>query len=306
MSWDSVYQLLRPLRLLVGLLAFTNFVIIASGMRFSNSSETTQSVYFMDFQQLLINGGLFVASVYTSSSRSTWTATYKTVAVGVLCCLSFMYAITLLIRIQSNGGCSSAAFEDKATRCIMQYVISTDEMLWAILLLMEGVITYHQSKDVEWQNKVREEEEERAQATAVHYQPDLSLSGSNNEGDTAADPISMEMEPLPAYVPRAPRDQPRIVDMYNVSEPLQAPNYYPPTSSLPLGNPVSTSESGLGSGSESGPGLGPSSGSGSGQGEGSATGSPSPTSQSTGSSTQAAGTTEPSVPQIARLPSYAP
>lgn len=336
MSWDLLYYLLRPLRILVAFLALTCFVVIATGMRFNSSTESS----FMDFQQMVINGALFITFLYSSFGRAAWTSTYRSVLVSILCALAILYGITLVVRIQNHDGCSSGYYDDDKTRCVMQYVISAMEIMWAVLLFLDGAISYHQSKDVKWQTKMRQEEEERAQANAVHYQPDLSLhteeggdttmtNGLRNndiEGDITADPAAVELEQLPAYAPRAPKDQPRILDMTNVPQATQAPVYYasPPTTipqalvyqtqpsrSIPV-DTVGASGSGSASGSESGSGS--ASGSGSGSATGStpvassnpALGSSSSTPSSAETSTQAAAADPVGQPPLARLPSYAP
>ncbi|KAG0351209.1 hypothetical protein BGZ54_003369 [Gamsiella multidivaricata] len=286
--WARLYGLLRPLRILISLLAFANFMIIAGAMRFDTTSDES-SKSLMDSQQIIINGCLFMACLYASFGRSSWTSSYRAVLVGILCVLAIIYGVTLLIKIRTHGGCSSGYFMEVSTRCIMQYAISGIELSWTLFLFIDGFVSYHQYRDLDWQNRMRAQEEERAQAAAIRYQPDLSLYGSNsgsgndNVNDSIAHvgPSAVEMEPLPAYMPRPDKDQLRIVDLTNLSEGQQVPAYYQSPASEPPAD--HTRDSGSGSGSSP----------------------PSPAGPSTAAA--APETTAPTVPAlVARLPSYAP
>ncbi|KAG0206409.1 hypothetical protein BGX28_002125 [Mortierella sp. GBA30] len=241
-----IFAVLRPLRFALGLLAFSNFMILATALRFSSSMDEVSSIDFMDFQQIVINGCLFLACLYSFFGRATWSPTYRLTMIWIISVLSLIYSISLLVKIQNKGGCSSAFFTGVSQRCMTQYVISGIEMLWTVLLLIEGFITHRQSKDQDWLNRVLMEEAARAQANAVHYQPDLSLYGPdgpgqpeygrdvNGGGSMHTGPSAVEMEPLPLYMPRAHKDQPQIIDMANQSVPPsqeQVPTYFaPPTS----------------------------------------------------------------------------
>ncbi|KAG0302000.1 hypothetical protein BGZ98_007875, partial [Dissophora globulifera] len=191
--WSKLYVLIRPLRYTVAFLAFLNFMAIATALRFTASEDDTSSISFMDFQQIVINGAIFVACVYSAFGRT--------------------------------------------------YVVSGIEILWTVLLATETVIRHFQSRDVDWLNKMRIEEEERAMAGAVHYQPDLSLYGNGSpagaprfseiDGDAYAVPSSVELESLPAYMPRPDKDQPIIIDLANNTAQQQAPMYYQPPTTPP-------------------------------------------------------------------------
>ncbi|KAF8938362.1 hypothetical protein EDD21DRAFT_368117 [Dissophora ornata] len=221
MSWVKAYAFLRPVRVSYAFFAFVNVMIIVISEHFTNSTDDTNNVQFSDFQQIIINGGLFFVCVYGHYFNTTWALSpiYRTLMVVIVCGLSILYAIALVGNIQEHGGCSSLYFARVATRCTIQYAISAIELLWSVLLIADVVITIHQLKDVDWQNKVRVEEEERAQEGAIRYQPDLSLyeTGNRNGVDDDAHAVSteVEMEPLPAYMPKADADQPRIMDMTN-------------------------------------------------------------------------------------------
>ncbi|KAG0313531.1 hypothetical protein BGZ99_008833 [Dissophora globulifera] len=241
--WSKLYVLIRPLRYTVAFLAFLNFMAIATALRFTASEDDTSSISFMDFQQIVINGAIFVACVYSAFGRTMWTSAYRGVIVAIVCVLSLIYSISLLLHIQSQGGCASPFFTEVRTRCIIQYVVSGIEILWTVLLAIETVIRHFQSRDVDWLNKMRIEEEERAMAGAVHYQPDLSLYGNGSpagaprfseiDGDAYAVPSSVELESLPAYMPRPDKDQPIIIDLANNTTQQQAPMYYQPPTTPP-------------------------------------------------------------------------
>ncbi|KAG0056480.1 hypothetical protein BGZ83_004738 [Gryganskiella cystojenkinii] len=198
---------------------------------------------FMDFQQLVINGAIFLACLYSFFGRGQYIASYRATMIWIVAVLSTMYAISLLVRIQNQGGCGSSNMTFVKTRCQMQYAISGVELLWSVLLITEGTLNYKQSRDVDWQNKQRVLEEQRMQESAVQYQPDLSLYGSNNNQGGSGGPTtpagtgtgndllltSVEMEPLPVYMPRPDKDQPMIIDMTN----RPAPTYYAPPPPAP-------------------------------------------------------------------------
>ncbi|KAF9963615.1 hypothetical protein BGZ70_007307 [Mortierella alpina] len=218
----KMYLVLRPLRFTIGLLSLVNFMILATALRFSERQND-----FMDFQQIIINGCLFIACIYSFFGRATWSPTYRLTMIWIISVLSLIYSISLVVKIENRGGCSSTYFTGLLYRCRMQYVISGIELLWTVALLVEGLITYRQSRDQEWQDQIRMEEEARAQANAVHYQPDLSLYGpdggpglrrevNGGDGFSHTGPSAVEMEPLPVYMPRATKDQPQIIDMANL------------------------------------------------------------------------------------------
>ncbi|KAF9286966.1 hypothetical protein BGZ68_002396 [Mortierella alpina] len=246
----KMYIVLRPLRFIIGLLSLVNFMILATALRFSERQND-----FMDFQQIVINGCLFIACIYSFFGRATWSPTYRLTMIWIISVLSLIYSISLIVKVQNHGGCSSAYFTGLLYRCRMQYVISGIELFWTVALLVEGLITYRQSRDQEWQDQLRMEEEAQAQANAVHYQPDLSLYGPDGRpgprrevsgGDpfSHTGPSAVEMEPLPVYMPRANKDQPQIIDMANMGGQLPqqqqqqlngepTPTYYAPPSTPP-------------------------------------------------------------------------
>ncbi|KAF9959864.1 hypothetical protein BGZ72_008638 [Mortierella alpina] len=242
----KMYIALRPLRFSIGLLSLVNFMILATALRFSERQND-----FMDFQQVIINGCLFIACIYSFFGRATWSPTYRLTMIWIISVLSLIYSISLVVKIQNHGGCSSTYFTGLLARCRTQYVISGIELFWTVALLIEGLITYRQSRDQEWQDQIRMEEEAQAQANAVHYQPDLSLYGPDGgpgprrevyggDGFSHTGPSAVEMEPLPAYMPRANKDQPQIIDMANLGGQQQqqqseapTPTYYAPPSTPP-------------------------------------------------------------------------
>ncbi|KAF9192102.1 hypothetical protein BGZ50_008832 [Haplosporangium sp. Z 11] len=290
MSWAFVYRLLRPLRFTVGLLAFGNFMVLATALRFIPDTDDRIGIDFMDFQQIVLNGFVFIAYLYSFYGRNSWSSLYRLCMIWMIVILSVLYSTSILKKIENQGGCSSNYFRSGVTRCTMQYIITGIELFWTLLMMIEGSITFRQSRDQDWHNRMRIEQEERAMANAVHYQPDLSLYGqqpqqqSNQIRDAESDgfahggpPTAVEMEPLPAYVPRAPKDQPHIVDMTN----LPAPTYYNPPANLLQGAGSSSHSSASTPSSDAGP------------------------STSTGTPLQTA-TSPIEPPPAVRLPSYAP
>ncbi|KAF9941293.1 hypothetical protein BGZ75_000653 [Mortierella antarctica] len=259
----KMYIALRPLRFTIGLLSLVNFMILATALRFSERQND-----FMDFQQIIINGCLFIACIYSFFGRATWSPTYRLTMIWIISVLSLIYSISLLVKIENHGGCSSTYFTGLLYRCRMQYVISGIELFWTVALLAEGMITYRQSRDQEWQEQIRMEEEAQAQANAVHYQPDLSLYGpdggpglrrvvSGGDGFTHTGPSALEMEPLPVYMPRANKDQPQIIDMANLGSQQQqhseepTPTYQAPPTTPPPAAYASGSNTALPSSSAS-------------------------------------------------------
>ena len=223
----------------MGFLAFANFVTLTVSLHVYSDDDDLSPLSFMDFQQLLVNGIVFLACVYSFYGRAQYVPSYRATMIWIICTFACIYSISLLVRIQNVGGCDSAAMSFVTTRCKMQYGISAMGLLWAVVLVTEGMLTYKQSRDVDWLNKQRVLEEQQQEETAVRYQPDLSLYGGQQQspqgpaGSTAPGTTgelystSVEMEPLPVYMPRSDKDQPMILDMAN----RPAPTYYPPPTS---------------------------------------------------------------------------
>ncbi|KAG0291857.1 hypothetical protein BGZ97_005768 [Linnemannia gamsii] len=159
--------------------------------------------------------------------------------------LSWVYGMGPLVRIVGNSGCGSAAYQGARGRCAMQLSVSIAEIMWTILMFIEGVVTDKRNRDKVYREEmgwsVRDEDHvlasrARAQAEAaeangvVEYRPDLSLEGAGGptggrrrvvgveDGDNdEVDGGDVEMEPLPPYMPKARSNQAVIIDMANRS-----------------------------------------------------------------------------------------
>ncbi|GJJ78579.1 hypothetical protein EMPS_10938 [Entomortierella parvispora] len=235
---EFLYASLRPLRIIIGLLAFANFVTLTVSLHVYQDDDELAPLSFMDFQQLLVNGIVFLACVYSFYGRGQYVPSYRATMIWIICTFAAIYSISLLVRIQSVGGCDSPPMTFVKTRCKMQYGISAVGLLWAVLLVTEGTLTFKQSRDLDWLNKERILEEQRQEETAVRYQPDLSLYGGQSSPQDGAPgstgpmaggelrSMAVEMEPLPVYMPRPDKNQPMIMDMAN----RPAPTYYVPPS----------------------------------------------------------------------------
>ncbi|KAF9546751.1 hypothetical protein BGW38_009651, partial [Lunasporangiospora selenospora] len=241
---------LPVLRVLLGILSLGCFIAIAISLRMPTSPPPLQndgsfpsSVWsdplYMGSQQLGVNAILFIASIYSFFGRREWSPVNRIALAWILTMINLIYAVSLLFRIRQLGGCSGPVYGQSFERCNLQVGICSTEIAWALLLIMESVITFRRSRDPEYLTKLRVQEEERIAESAIRYQPDLSLYGNSNanasnnrlNGGPESGPSAVEMEPLPAYMPHRPKDQPYIIDM--ADRPGDIHFYTPPNHPAP-------------------------------------------------------------------------
>ncbi|KAF9358442.1 hypothetical protein BGX26_001726 [Mortierella sp. AD094] len=255
------YPILLPIRIILAITTLYCFVAVAIGKKISQDYKSSPSFdltpalategYFNDPAHFGINITVLISAIFTlyrPNSTYWWLSSpfRRMLFALTLATLALNYGIGLFIGILGqHNGCSDSFFANTRSRCVVQYGVSGCETLWAVLIIMEAVITIQQWKDRKWLEQTAEQE----LRTAVMYRPDLSLetgggvgheanqgphnnnSSNINGGEleltsiagqqvTNERGVGDEEESLPEYTRRRPRDQPRIIDATHPPERL--------------------------------------------------------------------------------------
>ncbi|KAG0041256.1 hypothetical protein BGZ83_002083 [Gryganskiella cystojenkinii] len=225
------------------------------------SSESKS--YFQDNEQIGVNFTMcFMALwVFFRPQTSYWWAAgrfRRMISCGVMAGVGGGFAINQLINIQSSGdplfaadgttkigystqGCHADKYDLTRNRCFIQLGVSSVELLWALLVLLEGCIWVGQRSDKEWHARKANFEVQNA----VLYQPTITLPSTtaglnSNHNVVGQDPIELNEvrvvaseaegteqastlgdESLPNYTHKASMGQPAIIDATNPPERLR-------------------------------------------------------------------------------------
>ncbi|KAF9918586.1 hypothetical protein BX616_007600 [Lobosporangium transversale] len=238
----SCYLALTPIRALVALLTLSCLIAIAvsrkldadrtwpPGQKEQETPLLATVEYFKDSPQLTINLIPLIGAVYllysrynpnTSDANNGWHSSwfFRNVVILSFTIVGLFYGIDQLIKVSvDHNGCNDPFFTNTQSRCWVQYGVSSSEIAWAVLLIVESRLAIRQMRDQEprFQNA---DEEVRA---AALYQPDLSLT------DNLSSPERIELtnqrtdvnDQPPEYTSERSRNQPQIVDATNPPERL--------------------------------------------------------------------------------------
>ncbi|KAI1303546.1 hypothetical protein EDD11_005322 [Mortierella claussenii] len=202
MGSSSCYTLLKPARVLIALLTLYSFVSISIGRKISldkaaslatssspphaNATTTPPPVqnlatedFFKDSAHLGINITVLIGCLcvlYAPRPNYWWWFSNRFrrhLLTWTFAALALSYGISCLTSILKNymGGCQDSFFDNTRSRCFIQYSVSTSEIVWAVLLVIEGKLAVKQLYDRKWFEQNAEEEV----ASAVLYRPDLTL-----------------------------------------------------------------------------------------------------------------------------------
>ncbi|KAK3812618.1 MAG: hypothetical protein JOS17DRAFT_795799 [Linnemannia elongata] len=145
------------------------------------TSTTSSEGNFLAYEQISISILVILGCVISLLAPYRLKPNYRFSMVWVICIAGLVTGISQFIMIGLRGGCSAAYYQAQESRCSIQLVVSTMDLLWVVMLLTEGVLNYQRSVDKDFQTRLREQEEEgserwRWSVTSVVYNPDLELA----------------------------------------------------------------------------------------------------------------------------------
>lgn len=145
------------------------------------TSSTSSETNFLTYEQLSISILVVLGCVISLLAPYRLKPNYRFSMVWVMCIAGLVAGISQFIMIGLRGGCSAAYYQDQQSRCSIQLMVSTMDLVWVVMLLVEGVLSYQRSVDKDYQTRLREQEEEgserwRWSVTSVVYNPDLELA----------------------------------------------------------------------------------------------------------------------------------
>ncbi|KAI8596721.1 hypothetical protein EDD21DRAFT_387406 [Dissophora ornata] len=174
---------IRTIRVIIFALTFASFVSVAISKNIKGSSvsllpDLATEAFFQDSAHLGINIVLFIICLCVY---------YPVLIAIVFISLGLNYGIRILTAILvEHHGCRDPFFDNTQTRCWIQYGVSSCEILWSVLLMIEACV----SGTVE------------STVVSSHTSTTEQDGGENEE----------EEEQLPKYTQTRPSDQPPIVD----------------------------------------------------------------------------------------------
>ncbi|KAF9546174.1 hypothetical protein EC957_010160 [Mortierella hygrophila] len=201
-------------------MSVTNLAVLSMPM-FTEGPFNYQE--FLDIHQLVLNSIILLACIHVISTCCyRFPSLIRLISGSCLVVANLAYPIGIFVKISQHnvgfgGGCngyeygyddsgSEADMDDQEqysvmkTRCYMQYLIGTLNMLMACLLAVEVGLSWRMSRDREYLDLVAKERQEirlremqrRQRAMMVHqYQPDLTLEdhGDDMNDSTAGDEL---------------------------------------------------------------------------------------------------------------------
>ncbi|KAG0215571.1 hypothetical protein BGX31_000820 [Mortierella sp. GBA43] len=196
---------------------------------------------FDDTPQMVVNLCLFVAGIYSFLGNSQWSRRLRLATGSVLVLADVVLIGGQFRKMAANGGCDTGkAYNYKSAqapddpdyvtplkrRCWIQLVVGSIGAVWALLLVIELVLTNIQRKreshqKLQTHQRAYEEFTRQQELCSVvhYYQPDGSTQGAAaGTGPSGAAPsrASLELDPLPAYQQRHSGPRPVIVDLANM------------------------------------------------------------------------------------------
>lgn len=270
------YPLLGPLRIIICILSLGSLIAIYIGKRLSSANEDLDASaasgtilakdsknYFQDETQIGVDFAIFFMAlfVFYRPQTSYWWAAgplRRTAVCWTMAGLGAGYAINQLVHILASGdpvygpgstligfsrkGCSAEIYDLTRGRCNIQLWASGVEILWALLVVIEGALWVIQRNDKAWHAQKANFEVQNA----VLYQPTITLPAPSTSPDGVVDTMELDEihvipsssgqrqhvegegeftapvdEALPTYQYKAPRGQPRIIDATNPPERLR-------------------------------------------------------------------------------------
>lgn len=228
-----LYKHVLWIPIIIGIMAVTNLAILFSGMPIFTHLQVNYSE-FLDVHQFALNTIILVTCIHALCSCCIRFPPLIRLVSG--CCLvvaNLTLPIFIFIKISRHnvgygGGCRgydsrtrTEAMEDVdkdpgsnllMTRCYMQYMIGSLNILMAFLVATEVGLSWRMSQDQEYLDQVEKERQEielkemqrRQRAMLVHYyQPDLTLEHDDTTNDSHITPRgSTEGDALPVYQQR--------------------------------------------------------------------------------------------------------
>lgn len=225
-SKQHPYKHLLWIRIILGIMSVTNIAVLSMPM-FTHEPFDFQE--FLDTHQFVLNIIVLLACMHVICGCCYRFPPFIRFVSG--CCLvvaNLAYPIGIFVKISRHnvgfgGGCSGYEYEydnsgsgtdvdgqgqhnSMKTRCYMQYLIGTLNLLMACLLAAEVGLSWRMSRDREYLDLVAKERQEielremqrRERAMMVHqYQPNLTLE---DQGDDMND--SSREDELPEYQQR--------------------------------------------------------------------------------------------------------
>jgi hypothetical protein len=227
------YKHLLWIRIIIGIMAVTNLVVLFSGMPAFTHVKVNYNE-FLDLYQVALNIIVLFACLNALCNCSfRYPSRFRLVSGSCLVAVNLVFPIFIFIKISRHdvgqgAGCSGydssigmGAQQDVdsdsgpnflKTRCYMQFMIGSLNVLMAFLLATEVGLSWRMSRDQEYLDLVEKERQEfelkelqrRQRAMLVHhYQPNLTLEHDDDTNDSHIAPRgSTEGDVLPEYQQR--------------------------------------------------------------------------------------------------------
>ncbi|KAG9065527.1 hypothetical protein KI688_001815 [Linnemannia hyalina] len=149
--------------------------------RTEETIATSSEGNFLTYEQLSISILVVIGCVISLLAPYRLKPNYRFSMVWVMCIAGLVAGVSQLIMIGLRGGCSAAYYKEQQSRCSIQLAVSTMDLMWVVMLLMEGVLNYQRCVDKDFQTRLREQEEVgserwRWSVTSVVYNPDVELA----------------------------------------------------------------------------------------------------------------------------------
>ncbi|KAF9098155.1 hypothetical protein BGX29_007759 [Mortierella sp. GBA35] len=146
---------------------------------YEGSSVTSGEGNFLTYEQLSICILVVLGCILSILAPYRLKPNYRFAMVWIISIAGLVTGISQFIMIGLRGGCKVPYYSQQVSKCTIQLVVSTMDVVWVVLLLTEGALNYQRSVDKDYQTRLREQEEEgserwRWSITSVVYNPDLS------------------------------------------------------------------------------------------------------------------------------------
>ena len=274
------YPLLGPLRIFICILSLISLIAIYIGKRLSTANEDLDAAAakgtilaqdskknFQDETQIGLDFAIFFMALYVFFRPQTsywWAAGQlrRSIVCWTMAGLGAGCASNQLFQILTSGdpvyisapggseqidisprGCSAHIYDLTRGRCWIQMGASAAEILWALLVILEGGLWVIQRRDKTWHAQKANFEVQNA----VLYQPTITLPTPGESQDGVEDTMELDEihvvpntsgqrqhvededvsgstapvdEALPTYQYKAPRGQLRIIDATHPPERL--------------------------------------------------------------------------------------
>ncbi|KAK3848563.1 MAG: hypothetical protein J3R72DRAFT_429254 [Linnemannia gamsii] len=230
------YKHLLWIRIILGIMAVTNLAILFSTMPIFTHQQINYSE-FLDLHQFSLNILVFIACMNVFCGCHRFPSWIRLISGCLLVGANLAYPIGIFVKINRHNvgygaGCNGYIRDRDGeettflkTRCYMQYMIGSLNVLMALLVAAEVGLSWRMSRDQEYLDMVEKERLEmelkemqrRERAMTVHhYQPNLALQ-HEDEDDLHRTPRGSLGDVLPEYQQRETTvGLGRLVDMGHV------------------------------------------------------------------------------------------